>query len=302
MPNLNKLQHFLVEPAQFRLDGGAMFGIIPKPLWNRAVEADEQNRIDLALRLWLIETEKRFILIDTGIGDYHGEKFDQRFNVRGGKTPLRSSLEKMGRSCDEITDLVISHLHFDHVGGIGEWIDDQMVPLFKKARCHLHRQHYEYALQPTLRDAGSFHAHYFEPVINYYREHRQLHLYEGEEGELFELNSHDKLKFKVSHGHTPYLMHPYNRQYIYLTDLIPTSHHVPIAWVMGYDISPGVSAQEKQNFLQFIHKENLKIIFEHDPHYWGSTIALNEKGHFINGELFKRKENPVYALPSPSSS
>ncbi len=289
-------KYSIIEPARFRLDGGAMFGIIPKPLWNKIAPADQQNRIDLALRLWMIETEEHLVLVDTGIGDYHGEKFDLRFDVRGEKSPLAQALEKLGKSCDQITDLVISHLHFDHVGGIGELIDGQMVPTFQKARCHVHKAHYDYAHNPTERDVGSFQPHYFDPILDHYQNHGQLFFHEGDEGILFELSPSHSLKFKVSHGHTPYLMHPYDHQYLYLADLIPTSHHIPIPWVMGYDINPGLTTQDKRHFLNFIKEKNLKVIFEHDPQYWGSTIDINQKGHFTNSELFKAKDSLAYSL------
>ncbi len=289
------VQYALVEPARFRLDGGAMFGIIPKPLWNRVAPADSQNRIDLALRLWMIETQTRLVVVDTGIGDYHGETFDLRFDVRGGRSPLAQALAQLGKTCEQVTDLVLSHLHFDHAGGIGFQEDGRMRPVFPRARCHLHQDHYHYALGPTERDGGSFHPKNFAPVLEYYRERGQLIFHRGEEGELMELARGHPLKFKLSHGHTPHMMHPYDHNYFYLADLVPTSHHIHIPWVMGYDISPGVTTQDKRRLLDFICREKLKVIFEHDPAWWGASINLDAKGRFVGSELFEAKEALAYA-------
>jgi glyoxylase-like metal-dependent hydrolase (beta-lactamase superfamily II) len=280
MPSNNN-QSYCLEPARFKLDGGAMFGIIPRPLWNKLIPSDELNRIDLALRLWLIKKNDKLIIVDTGIGDYHGDKFDERFAIVGGSAPLKETLKEQGISPDQITDIVISHLHFDHVGGIAEKVGDEFVPLFKKATLHLHKAHYEYSLKPTARDTGSFHSHDYVPVVEFYKKQGQLHFCEGVTGEIL-----PGLKFKCSHGHTPFLMHPYDEKYLYLADLIPTSHHIPIPWVMGYDIAPGVTTAEKAEFLEFVVKNNLTVIFEHDPEFWGATLESTPKGIAIK-ERFK---------------
>lgn len=294
--NKSAIQHFILQPARFRLDGGAMFGIIPKPLWNKKMPADELNRIDLALRLWLIKTVDRLVLVDTGIGDYHGDQFDDRFDVRGDKSPLEKSLEDIGFSCDDLTDLVISHLHFDHVGGICKRDESgELIPLFKKTRLHVHEDHLKYSQAPTMRDAGSFHVKTFMPIVNWYKDNNLLHLYKGEEGELFELGS-EKLRFKCSHGHTPWLMHPYNDQYIYMADLIPTSNHVNIPWVMGYDIAPGETTRNKVDFLDFTISKDLKAIYEHDPKVWGSKIAKDEKGRYVASEHFESVSKNAYQV------
>lgn len=171
-------KHFLLQPARFRLDGGAMYGIIPRPLWQKVSPPDEQNRIDLALRLWLIQDGDRLVLTDTGIGDPPDDKFRKRFDVRGPENPLENSLHQLGFTPEDITDLVISHLHFDHVGGLGKGTS----PIFTNARLHLHKQHFDYAHNPTQRDAGSFHTQVFDPVIKWYEEKNQLVWHSGEQG------------------------------------------------------------------------------------------------------------------------
>lgn len=284
-------KYFSLEPARFKLDGGAMFGIIPKPLWNKVHPADDQNRIDLALRLVLIQDGTRNILIDTGIGDYHGEKWDSRFGVVGEASPLEKALAQINLTTDDITDLVISHLHFDHVGGIGHKTENGMVPVFKKATLHLHQNHFEYSLNPTDRDTGSFQMEYCLPVIKWYEKMNQIHFVTGTEGEIL-----PGLKFKCSMGHTPYLLHAYDDHFIYMADLIPTSNHVHIPWVMGYDISPGVTTQDKKEFLSFIEKKNLTMIFEHDPHFYGSTVKKNEKGDFECGNKLPHVDKAAYSI------
>ncbi len=264
-------KYFVLHPAIFKLDGGAMFGIIPKPLWSKAIAADEQNRIQLSLRVMLIQTSTRNILIDTGIGDYHGDKFDGRFGVEGSKNPLISLLKEEFQLLPEnITDLIVTHLHFDHVGGLGTDQESHHI-LFPNATLHLHRQHYDYALRPTLRDAGSFHSQYFAPLLKKAQNENKIHWVEGEEGELLK-EGDDRIFFRCSHGHTPFLLHPYDEKFIYMADLVPTSHHIPIPWVMGYDIAPGVTTQDKATFYQFIAERKLTMIFEHDLLFWGATI------------------------------
>lgn len=247
-----------------------MFGIIPKPLWSKAIPADDLNRIELSLRVMYIEMGERKILIDTGIGDYHGDKFDDRFGVKGEKDPLTQSLKKsLNINPEDITDLIVSHLHFDHIGGLGH--NSPHSTIFPNATYHIHKKHYEYALHPTERDTGSFHSQYFRPLIEAADQAGRVHWVEGDEGVLIQ-ESLDKISFRCSWGHTPYLLHAYDEKFIYMADLVPTSHHIPVPWVMGYDISPGQTTKDKKDFYEFIAKENLTMIFEHDMNIWGAQL------------------------------
>lgn len=283
----------ILEPARFKLDGGAMFGIIPKPLWNKVNPADEQNRIDLALRLILIQQDERKILIDTGIGDYHPEKFNTMFNVRGENSPLKKALNSIGLKYEDITDIVISHLHFDHVGGLGHMDKGKSKPLFPHAIIHLHKDHFYYAQRPTQRDAGSFHQETFLPLIDHYVGQNLVHWLEGSKGDIFMDGS---LRFVISKGHTPYMIHPYSDKFLYLADIVPTSSHIKTPWVMGYDMAPGVSVENKKEILEFALNNNLTVIYEHDPYYWGSKLDKNEKGHIVAGENYPFQEESAYNI------
>jgi len=269
-------KYFILHPAVFKLDGGAMFGIIPKPLWQKAIPSDELNRIQLSLRVMLIQTKNRNILLDTGIGDYHGERFDQRFGVEGVKNPLIQLLkENLNLTPLDITDLIISHLHFDHVGGLGT--DEPHHLLFPKATLHVHRNHYKYALNPTARDSGSFHTQYFKELLSEAEEKNKVNWIEGNEGVILK-DEADEIHFKCSFGHTPYLMHAWDENFIYMADLVPTAHHIPIPWVMGYDIAPGQTTKDKEEFYKFIAETNKTMVFEHDIKTWGAKISMGATG------------------------
>lgn len=292
----NDLKHSAIEPARFKLDGGGMYGIIPKPLWNKVHPADEHNRVDLALRLWVLQKEDKVVVVDTGIGDYHDEKFNNLFDVRSDTSPLEQALNNLGLNCNEVTDLIISHLHFDHVGGLGVKNNkDEWQLAFPNANCHLHQKHWDYSKEATQRDKGSFHSKNFEPLLELYKKAGKLITYNDEGGTLKGLESLE-LQYIVSFGHTPWLLHPFNKEMIYMADLVPTSNHIHIPWVMGYDISPGTTTKDKEKFLPFIHEKNLTMIFEHDPVYWGAKLTKDDRGRLVAGERFEAEENLAYTL------
>ncbi|MCO4792293.1 MAG: MBL fold metallo-hydrolase [Bacteriovoracaceae bacterium] len=286
-------EYFIVEPAMFRLDGGAMYGIIPKPLWEKNSPPDEHNRIDLALRLLLIKQDKRVVLIDTGIGDYHGDKFDKQFDVRSVTNPLEIALASINLKPTDVTDLIISHLHFDHIGGLVQNVNSKIEPVLPNATLHLHKKHWEYALCPSDRDRGSFQDKYFSSIIKEYDNSNKVNWIEGEEGVIIpEMN----IKFITSHGHTPFMCHPYDEEMIYLADIVPTSNHIHVPWVMAYDIAPAVSTEDKKRILPFIIENKLKMVFEHDPKFWGATLTQDERGKFKTSEKFETKSNPAYSI------
>ncbi|MAX66408.1 MAG: MBL fold metallo-hydrolase [Bacteriovoracaceae bacterium] len=287
---------FLLHPATFKLDGGAMFGIIPKPLWSKKISPDQLNRIEMSLRVVLIELEERKILIDTGIGDYHSDKFNQQFAISSTKSPLTQILlSHLKLNPEEITDIILTHLHFDHVGGLGTIRNEQRQLLFPNATIHVHKKHYEYALNPTQRDKGSFQDHFFAPLLNDYANKGQLNLIEKTEGTLIKTKD-ETIDFKVSFGHTPYMIHPIFKNYIYMADLVPMSHHVKIPWVMGYDIEPGITTQYKEKFYKYIMQNNLKMIFEHDSLTWGGRLKINEKEQFELTDPYQSKQESIQQL------
>jgi glyoxylase-like metal-dependent hydrolase (beta-lactamase superfamily II) len=278
-------KYYAIEPATFKLDGGAMYGIIPKPLWNKCSPADEQNRIDLALRLLLIDQGEHKILIDTGIGDFYPEKFRSLFAISGPINPLEKALNSINLQCADITDIVISHLHFDHIGGLGHLVEGRQLPLFPHAPLHLHREHFAYSQNPTKRDAGSFHTETFLPLLEHYIDNNLIHWLEGEKGEIL-----SNLNFLISKGHTPFMVHPYDNKMLYLADICPTSNHIKDAWVMGYDMAPGVTVHNKAEILQFAAQNNLTLFFEHDPQFWGARISREEDKITLSEKLTTPQE------------
>lgn len=270
------MKKYLLHPATFKLDGGAMFGIIPRPLWSKKIRPDEFNRILMSLRVVLIQTENKNILIDTGIGDYHSKKFQEQFDIKS-TNHLEGCLSDLNLKPDDITDIILTHLHFDHVGGLTH--NSEII--FKNATLHLHKKHFEYAQSPTLRDSGSFQDHFFLPAINEYSKNNKVNFLEEDEGEILE-----GINYKISFGHTPYMVHPIFDGHIYMADLVPMSHHVHVPWVMGYDIEPGVTTVYKEKFYQFIMNKKLKMIFEHDMVIWGGTLQINEKNKYELKEKF----------------
>ena len=274
-----KTQYYSVVPSEFKLDGGAMFGIIPKPLWEKKIHSDETNRINMALRVLVIKTQEKIILIDSGIGDYHPEKFQDRHNINASKSPLVATLEKnLNITAEQITDIIPSHLHFDHVGGFSQKIGNEIKPVFPNATLHLHRQHYEYSLNPKLRDAGSFQKHYFEPMIEEYKNKSLINWLSKDSGVILKDNDYE-LNYRCSHGHTPFQVHPYDNDLIFMGDLTPTHAHISPVWVMGYDMQPGVSSDERIEFYDFVQKNQLTMIYDHDIEYWGSKVEKSEKGY-----------------------
>ena len=266
----------LLTPSQFKLDGGAMFGIIPKPLWKKYIQPDEFNRIEMSLRVWLIRQDNKIILVDTGIGDYHPDKFKKRFGISTKISPLENELKARGIEAGDITDIIVGHLHFDHIGGLSRVENNKVLPVFKNATLHLHKKHYHYSKKPTPRDAGSFQSNFFEPVIDYYSQKDKINWLEKNSGVIINSES-NPIFFRCSHGHTPYQVHPFDSKFIFMGDLVPTSSHVQIPWVMGYDMRPGTSSLEKIEFYQFIQEQGLIMIFDHDKEIWGSSLEKIDK-------------------------
>ncbi len=265
-----------------------MFGIVPKPLWEQKLPADHKNRIEMNCRMFLILTDTKKIVIDLGVGDYHPDKFNRRFGLLDINNPVEQVLsENLKISTDDITDVIVTHLHFDHVGGLGTGDGSEL--MFKNATFHLNKNHYEYSKNPTPRDAGSFHFQYFSKLVEEYSNLDQIN-WLTEESEILNDNNYS-LKFKLSHGHTPYQVLPYDDKMIYLGDLLPTSHHLNLAWTMGYDLHPGDCSIEREKIYDWIIEKNLVMVFDHDKDYWGAKIKKDSFRKYSYEKLYQSLSN-----------
>lgn len=283
MRRFGRFQLAAVSAGRFALDGGAMFGIVPKPLWTRYVPADEANRIDLALRPLLIVDESvtpvRRVLVDTGIGDKFEAKQQAQFKIEAPEGGVRAALQAMGVEPDGITDVVITHLHWDHAGGATERAPDGTYrPTFANATYHVQRRAWKWAEHPTERDAGSFRLADYEPIAT----SGQLHLLNGPT-ELF-----PGVSLILSEGHTVaqqlvLLDGGADGKLLYCGDVIPTHAHLRLAWVMGYDLYPLTTLEEKKLLLAQGLEEGWTLFFEHDPKVAACRLA-EEHGAVVVGE------------------
>jgi glyoxylase-like metal-dependent hydrolase (beta-lactamase superfamily II) len=277
---------YSINLGNFKLDGGAMFGVVPKIIWNKLNPADENNLCSWALRSLLIEEDDRLILIDNGMGDKQDAKFFGHYFLHGNDT-LDSSLAKHGFTKDDITDVVLTHLHFDHCGGSIIRVDDQLVPAFKNATYWSNEKHWQWATNPNEREKASFLKENILPI----KESGQLKMVDinnvPNEGNFQSINIQpsgilEKLSFIIVNGHTNSMMLPVikwnEKSIIYMADLLPSSAHIPLPYVMAYDMFPLITLEEKKMFLQWALKNDGILFFEHDPENECCNLQLTEKG------------------------
>ncbi len=272
----------VIETGKFKLDGGAMFGLVPKVLWNKVYEADENNLCTWAMRCLLVEDGDKLILIDTGMGNKQADKFYKHFYPHGEDT-LLGSIKNAGYSPDEITDVVLTHLHFDHCGGAVTIKSNKLVPQFKNAVYYSHKEHWQSACEPNHREKASFLKENFLPL--------------EATGQLQFLEKGDKLTDNIwvntADGHTEKMLIPYinykGKTIVYAADLLPSPVHMPMPWVMAYDINPLQTLKEKEPFLLEVASKNQIIFFEHDSKVECCTAKITEKGVRVN-ECFDLKE------------
>lgn len=273
-----------IDTGLFKLDGGAMFGVVPKTLWNKINPADENNLCTWAMRCLLVEEGDRLILIDNGIGNKQDDKFFGHYYLHGNDS-LDSSLTKLGFSRDDISDVFLTHLHFDHCGGSIVRENDKLVPAFKNATFWSNEKHWEWAVHPNDREKASFLKENILPI----QESGQLNFIPSDDG--FEFS--ERMKIRFAYGHTDAMMLPqleYKGQTIvYMADLLPSAGHIPIPYVMAYDMFPLQTLKEKKAFLEEAVNNNYILYFEHDPNIECCTLQQTEKGVRVK-ETFKLAE------------
>ena len=263
----------------YRLDGGAMFGVVPKVLWARTQQVDDQNRIQMATRTLLATHQRsgRIVLVDTGTGSKWPPEKAERFAIEPVPGALDRGLQAIGAARDDVTDVVISHLHFDHSGGMTDWVDEPGGSCrlrYPKAKHWIHRQHWDHAHRPSLRDRASFIAEDFATLENV----GVLNIVEGDAppGDI------EDLEWTVSHGHTPGQLLPVflacgnGLDAMFIGDAVPTSAHLPVTWVMGYDLFPLKMVEERQEIYRRCREEGLALAFPHDMHAGIVSVAFED--------------------------
>jgi glyoxylase-like metal-dependent hydrolase (beta-lactamase superfamily II) len=271
------MQIHVLNTGFFKLDGGAMFGVVPKTIWQKTNPADEFNMCTWAMRSLLIEDGNKLILIDTGIGNKQSDKFFSHYFLHGDDS-LDGNLQKLGFSKDDITDVFLTHLHFDHCGGSIEWNESKSGyrPAFKNATFWSTENHWEWATKPNPREKASFLSENILPI----QESGQLQFLERTEN--FTLNSLPNMDVLFVDGHTESMMIPHikykGKTIVFMADLLPSVGHIPLPYVMGYDTRPLITISEKEAFLNRAANEEFILFFEHDSVNECCTVQHTEKG------------------------
>lgn len=272
------MQVKLIDTGYFKLDGGAMFGVVPKTLWQRLNPPDEKNLCTWAMRCLLIQDGERNILIDTGIGDKQGDKFRSHFEPHG-EASLLGSLRKQGLAPEDITDVLLTHLHFDHVGGAVRYDSKgNLVPTFPDATYWSNEQHYNWAYEPNPREKASYLHENFVPL----KKAGQLQFLDVQKEDLPWLPG---IRLRYVYGHTEAMMVPiitHNGQtLVYCADVIPSSFHIGMPYVMSYDLRPLHTMEEKARILQAAEEEGHYLLFEHDPATSCLSVHKDERGRIV---------------------
>ncbi len=276
-----------VDTGLFRLDGGAMFGVVPKVIWEKTNPADSRNRIRMATRCLLIEAGDRLVLVDTGVGTKSGSKFKDLYGLEGDQD-LAVGLRVHGYGVDDVTDVVLTHLHFDHCGG-GTVLNASGVaePTFRRARYWLQRRHLDWALKPNARETASFYKENIDPLV----QSGQLELLDtppftaGGRHELL-----PGLSLITFDGHTDgqqlALVEGLGRPVLFAADLFPTWGHIPLPYVMGYDTRPLLTLAEREAVLPWLVEQQVVLCYGHDPDNAFGTVQRDERGKYSSGATF----------------
>jgi glyoxylase-like metal-dependent hydrolase (beta-lactamase superfamily II) len=271
---------YSINTGYFKLDGGAMFGVVPKSMWKKLNPPDENNLCNWAMRCMLIEDDNRLILIDNGMGNKQDEKFFSHYFLNGDDT-LEKSFAKYGFKKEDITDVFLTHLHFDHCGGSIERVGNlpagqagKLTPAFKNAVYWSNEKHWEWATNPNDREKASFLKENILPI----KESGQLKFIDTADGMVFTKN----IQIRFVNGHTESMMLPQIRYkentIVYMADLLPSVAHIPVPFIMAYDTRPLETLKEKKSFLTEAQQKNYILFFEHDPGIECCNLQLTEKG------------------------
>ncbi len=278
------MQLYTIECGTLKLDGGAMFGVIPKELWQKQYSADENNLCTWSMRALLVVDDKRIILFDTGIGDKLDEKMHSRHHINTQQS-LNSSLAKVGISHNDITDVVVSHLHFDHCGGNTRYDQEQshIIPTFQNATYWISKKQWECALNPSRLERGSYIKDNFVPLKAF----DQVRYIDSD----FSLTP--SISFRLFHGHTPGQIVSFinlgTKKLVYAADVLPSRAHIPIPYIMAYDIAPLVTVVEKEQFLIECATKDYTLFLEHDLYAECCSLGI-EKSRVVVRESFSLKE------------
>jgi glyoxylase-like metal-dependent hydrolase (beta-lactamase superfamily II) len=275
---------YTINTGHFKLDGGAMFGVVPKSIWNSINPADENNMCSWALRCLLIEDGNKLILVDNGMGDKQDKKFFGYYYLHGDDT-LDKSLARYGFHRDDITDVFLTHLHFDHCGGSIKREGEKLIPAFKNATFWSNKEHWDWAVNPNDREKASFLKENILPI----EESGQLKFIDTISSGSDKSNPvsiidwpHGSIQLRMVNGHTQSMMLPQltykSKTIVFMADLLPSEGHIPIPYIMAYDMFPFTTLQEKKSFLKEAADNDYILFFEHDPVYECCNLRQTERG------------------------
>jgi glyoxylase-like metal-dependent hydrolase (beta-lactamase superfamily II) len=284
--HLGPFELYPIEAGRFKLDGGAMFGVVPKTLWSKKIPADEKNRIQMGMRSLLIKSNhtNKIYLIDNGCGDKFDQKMEKIYGIDYSKGDLSSSLAKQGFKPDDITDIIFTHLHFDHCGGTTTFDSKgNLKEVFPNAAYHVNRRHWETATHPNRREKASFFDENLQPIKNSGRLNLVDDFHTFEDGlDSIPMNGH-------TIGQQLPVIHHDEVTIVYAADLIPSYAHIPLPYVMGYDMSAITTLEEKQDFLEQAVDGGWYLFLEHDAEHEVVSV-VKEKGRFGMGRSLKLNE------------